>query len=523
MTKVMIADDEAFIRKGLMSLIDWNALGCEVVFAAANGRQVVEHLESDAPDIIISDIKMPVMDGIELAKYLQEHPAPMGRKLILLTAFADFEYARAAIQYSVSDYVTKDGDMDVIAAAVQRCKKQLAEEREAAGSTQDKISVFVKNVLDGTLFDTQEILSRAEPYALFSNGYCVVCATLSYKRAVSDSELVRLREHASRFFREEFSHCEHIVLPTGRKTLAVVLGGVSTAETVSRCRELCGAVAGLTELVLHTGVSAVHRSPTELPAAHREAIGACDLHFYSENCIHAFPERVSPSAPDAPALLDTLHEALRSGNTAVCEKRLSQLFAHQKDEKTSPAEVRRMAHTLFAMCHRALTHVGAAAADHGYTEQSFAAAVESAVTFEETCALQRALVQDTCRVAARALATDTNLITGAQHYISMHFSEPITLSGIAAAVGANPSYLSRAFKQKTGASIVDTITQMRMERAKQLIAQGALKIYEVSAAVGIDDAAYFSNVFHKYTGMYPKAYEEFLLRSERTQSDAGEE
>lgn len=515
MTRIMIADDEALIRKGLLSLVDWGALDCEVVFAASNGRQLVDNLEPCAPDIIISDIKMPVMDGLEVAKYLCEHPAPAGRKLILLTAFADFEYARAAIQYGVSDYVTKDGDMDVIAAAVQRCQIQLAQERQAAVSAQDQMGAFFKDVLDGTVFDASEIEARAQQAGLFADGYCVLCAALWRKHAVSDSEFLRLRQNVNRFLSEEFSYCTQIVVPMGRRGLAVVLGETDSAAAARHCRELCGAVAGLTELVLSAGVSDIHVSLTELPEAYREAARACDLQFYDGASVHAFPQSVACTPPEVSALLDAVRDALHGANESACEKSLAQLFALQKKEKAPSAEVRRTAQSLFALCRGALAHAGGAPDEHGHTEQAFAAALEGAACIEDACALQRQLVRDTCCAAARALAVDTNCIAGAQNYINRHFGEPVTLSDIAAAVGANPSYLSRVFKQKTGASIVDTITQKRMERAKQLIAQGTLKIYEVSAAVGIEDAAYFSNVFHKYTGMYPKAYHEFLLRQEQ--------
>lgn len=127
MYKILIADDEALMRKGLCTLIDWAKLGCQIVGTAENGLQAKQAVLDYQPDIIIADIKMPVMDGLELARWVCG--AQRQIQIILLTAFADFSYAQQAIQYGVSDYVTKTGNMNDIVAAVERCKQKLDQQR----------------------------------------------------------------------------------------------------------------------------------------------------------------------------------------------------------------------------------------------------------------------------------------------------------------------------------------------------------------------------------------------------------
>ena len=115
------------MRKGLCTLIDWAKLGCQIVGTAENGLQAKQAVLDYQPDIIIADIKMPVMDGLELARWVCG--AQRQIQIILLTAFADFSYAQQAIQYGVSDYVTKTGNMNDIVAAVERCKQKLDQQR----------------------------------------------------------------------------------------------------------------------------------------------------------------------------------------------------------------------------------------------------------------------------------------------------------------------------------------------------------------------------------------------------------
>ena len=118
MTSVMIVDDEKLVRMGIKEETDWDLIGCEVVAEASNGEEALELAEKTRPDLVISDIRMPRMDGIELAgKLLEKYPS---MKVIFLTAYNEFEYARKAVRIGVSDYILKpfqDGELE---ASVQR-------------------------------------------------------------------------------------------------------------------------------------------------------------------------------------------------------------------------------------------------------------------------------------------------------------------------------------------------------------------------------------------------------------------
>lgn len=164
MYKILIADDEALMRKGLCTLIDWAKLGCQIVGTAENGLQAKQAVLDYQPDIIIADIKMPVMDGLELARWVCG--AQRQIQIILLTAFADFSYAQQAIQYGVSDYVTKTGNMNDIVAAVERCKQKLDQQRLLHVDVGSRISSMLSAVLSGTLHHEAEIRQQAAALGL---------------------------------------------------------------------------------------------------------------------------------------------------------------------------------------------------------------------------------------------------------------------------------------------------------------------------------------------------------------------
>ena len=126
MWKVMIADDEPYIREGLEKLIPWGELGCELVYVAQNGQELLAQIQKDAPDIAVIDIKMPLMDGMEVAEYIYKNH--IRTSVIFLTAYADFQYARKAIQYQVSDYIVKTAALEEIPVAIENIKQRLESE-----------------------------------------------------------------------------------------------------------------------------------------------------------------------------------------------------------------------------------------------------------------------------------------------------------------------------------------------------------------------------------------------------------
>lgn len=126
MLRVMIADDEPYVREGLEKLIPWEELGCRLIYSAENGRDLLEKMDEELPDLVIVDIRMPLVDGLEVAEYIFRNR--LKTAVIILTAYADFHYAHKAIQYKVSDYIVKTSALEEIPAAIQRLQQRYESE-----------------------------------------------------------------------------------------------------------------------------------------------------------------------------------------------------------------------------------------------------------------------------------------------------------------------------------------------------------------------------------------------------------
>lgn len=160
--RVMIADDEPIMRKAMQTLVDWESLGCRLVAVAESGQEVMEQLEKEIPDILILDIQMPGMNGLDIAQYVWENKLPA--KVILLTAYADFSYAQTAIQYEVVDYVIKTGAFEGLVAAIEKAKTRIHDmESHQKEENQELLKEnFFKSIFDGTLYRREDILAKAD-------------------------------------------------------------------------------------------------------------------------------------------------------------------------------------------------------------------------------------------------------------------------------------------------------------------------------------------------------------------------
>lgn len=128
MWKVMAADDEAYMREALEKLINWEGMGCELKSVSSNGKELIEQMEAEHPDIIITDVRMPLMDGLEVCKYVYE-TCPEAQ-VIILSAYSDFEYARTAIHYSICEYVLKIAVLEELPQAVEKAIRNLEKNKK---------------------------------------------------------------------------------------------------------------------------------------------------------------------------------------------------------------------------------------------------------------------------------------------------------------------------------------------------------------------------------------------------------
>lgn len=509
MYRIIIADDEPIMRKGLMTLVDWKALDCEIVFAASDGQAVIDALAQYKPDIAILDIKMPRKSGIDVACHIYEKKLPV--KVILLTAYADFSYAQQAISYGVSEYVTKTGAMSGIVEAVEKCKAQLVQAQQTTVQNPEQVNLFLKSVLDGSLYDQNLILEKVSRYHLdFSQCYILSIDFVSIKPLNSTAEN-RIINNLESLLQSVFQLERICFIPMGKNRFCVVL--FAPGGTIHHsCVQVAETFSNLTGHLVYIGISHTVYSVFELAAALKQADEALEERFFEQDkAVHSFmhkPAMDKVQNKEALSFVTGIASSVEMGNEKEAVSLLERLFLIQKNNNSNPEEVKKEGLMLLNLCKIQLGHLGATLSELADSNGDFYATIQNCRFHSEYCDVLRSLTIGCCRTIASTLQYSSDAVLMAQNYIEKNYHHPITQSEIAAAINVNPSYLSRIFKNRTGVNMMDAINRKKIKHARELLDVGQLKIYEVAAVVGIEDTAYFSHLFKKYMGVSPKAYQE---------------
>lgn len=515
MYKVIIADDEAIMRKALLKLVDWESLNCKVIYAAEDGQAVIDYFETEKPDIIISDIRMPRIDGLRLAEYLSAHEPQI--KLILLTAYADFSYAQQAIRYHVSEYVVKSGASDQVVAAIKRCTNQLCTADQTQSQQPDYREQFFKMAIEGNTYPRNSLAIDTIRSNIHDFPRYVLVQRLSFDGASSNAMHPELHRRTTSFLSDTLSAYVEAQFCIEGIYEYFVLRQLPLDLLETYCRKAQSSFQYVVGTPLHVGVSELCKTVDGLSTASRQAREALEYGFYdSRKTIH-FYSRAHHFSSDSASFFSTqnarLATTLQLGAAAPSLDLLNETFEFQKRNNVHPSLVRKEGENLIALCKSSVAAAGKYWSDVLPDNiKKVPLSLQYCDQFDYYCKILTAIVDRTSNLIAKSLEQHNDIVLLAQSYIRANFQKDISLNDIASAVKVNPSYLSRTFKARTGTSIVDTITACRMEKAKILLAANHLRIQDIATEVGIENTTYFSQVFKKHVGMSPKDYQRFTER-----------
>lgn len=523
MYSVLIVDNEAIIRKGLRMGFDWQSMGCTVIGQAAGGEEALEKMEAQAPDILISDIRMPGMDGLELTRAVRSRFPHT--KVILVTAFSEFEYAQEALHQQVTDFIIKPTSREKMRAAVARATEQLDSEqkdREILKTLKQKHEdnlllrqqLFLEGVLSGRERSKLYVLEESERLGLRLQGrravyIRVVSGTDDESALCGDAE--ELKGYCARVFGET-----PLFLSAGENAVMLVAPPMEARALSAALEEISGLIDGMTEFGALFGVSGALSDAAMLPRAAQEARDACSyLDYDAAQTVMLYeniPQVSEEGAVQLRLRMKELSGALRALDRDAAFKALCKLDTAAREEKFPPQEMRRCMALLYNLCVSCLAAYDVRAALKegalpGEEEFLLRALKEGAL------ASGRALVDMTLRSMREGGGREAP-VARLQAFLNTHFAENLSLEEMAAMVHLSAGYLSREFKRAAGCTVGEYVNRLRIERAKAMLRDGSMRNADIAAAVGIEDPVYFSRVFKKATGLRPTEYRASLLRRE---------
>ena len=496
--KLLLVEDEAATRNGLLQHIDWQALGIREVATAKDGTEGLVQAEAFRPDILISDIRMPGMDGIALADAVLAF-LPRCR-IIFLSGYSDKAYLKAAIRFGAVSYVEKPIELDELTEAIGRAVQQCME--AANGATPPPLSdgSLIHSALHGAPEALAALAKRLQLGEERSG--CVVLLVRSH-REQEQAERVLAAMHQALRLRAR-------VCGTVGSQYAAVVSGLSPQALQQEATAFLGTLTRLCdgEHQFFCGVGTCVPTLADLNASYDAAACALKQLFFQGYGAVAF---YRPA--DAPAAnLQGIDEAaflrlVQDGDTQTVSAFLNRLCAQAQACAREGQIKDALLKYAFALTREAERRGIRAASGESESDHFFWNAISTAPTLEALRELFLTHVAQSIEAFQRQDANNRS-ITQVLRDIEQHYAhQDLSIKQLAERAYLTPTYLSFLFKKTTGQTASEWITSFRIEKAKELLLSN-VKLVEVAQRVGYGDANYFSKTFKRQTGMTPSKFRE---------------
>lgn len=529
--QVLLVDDEPYVVDDLTLSIDWRLLGIEGVYKAYSGAEAMDILSRTPIDIVVTDITMPGMSGLELAGVIRRRWKQT--KVLLLSGYAEFDYARQALEYGVSDYLTKPISDEMFVEKLSEVIGTIRREWLEIASYERAVSVFeehlpllrnnlLRDLIQGKRLSAERLESQLAKYQLpYEPGCRIVLMTLRLEgfHLFSADDMFLFEYAIDNIARELFGgefelwNCRDEL---GHLVYAVKWGDGGQPdddEMYGRITLLAEELQRNIENYLRGGVSIVISRggilPDDLPALYQSTLSSLRRHIGSGQGYFMTLDQ-APEEPADITALSLLYEPpsfvqlFESGQWDNAREKIDAVFAELSRMRIDTEEhLREFYSQLLNACYFIAHKNGRLLADIAGSELADRQPPATAQALKEWAELMLSRIQS--RLEAEMNDSRRQLVRQVHEYIDAHL-DSATLQSIADHVSLHPVYLSKVYKQETSQSIGDTIYRRRMERATHLLRNTKLKIYEITTMLGYSNAHYFIKLFKEYSGLTPQEY-----------------
>lgn len=484
MYSVILVDDEEMILRGLLRLVPWEDYGLEVKATATDGAQAWKLFQENRFDIVITDIRMPHMDGIALLKNICTHDA--STKCIVLSGYDDFAYIKQALQLGIENYLLKPIDEEELSATLLSTTDKLDSE-----SRQAHISRLGEDTLRDHLIERwlagsmawDEMKSRAALVGLCMEAawYIVVIACVG--EGFDSRSIPRVRKDVRLF-----------ASTMDPQLVTLLLAGEGTAPETEK--EALSLFNQPFPSHIDLGVSSAVFRLEEVPVAKREANRSLVWHKLLPGHVNVLPVSQSGGCPDGAASKAQLAIAVKRGaSSEMIEQALGVCHAEIESQPSESGQ--------FAIFYDLLEII-----DTEGPQVPSASLEEHPTTMAE--AWEAFCIAIRHQAEQRIYAPANPAIEAIYRYVDEHYQDDISLKKLGDDLHFNPAYLGQLFKQQSGILFLDYLCAYRIDKAKNLLATSVYRSGDIAKMVGFRNPNYFANVFHKLTGLYPTVYRKKL-------------
>jgi len=523
MFKLIIVDDEEIAREGLSQFIEWKQLGFELVQCFADGKEAIDYLKNHSVDVVLTDIDMVDISGLDLSKYIYENVPNV--KTVIISGHKNFEYAKAAIKYNVEYYLTKPIDMSEIRKVFVELKKSLLDLKRIQNENKEKSERYQKllpilkeqfllYILTGSIRDEDELNSRLQAIGL------PAYSDLSYS-CIIDVEINNIhKEHNGRFksslqriFQDNRNNVHYLSFYYSQNLMKILAISSKTEKSSMKeninhfLNEIKQSIHQNFEIELSLEKGPIYNDLFELSRTMR-------LHTTSYNNGLKVEEK---SQIDLKEYRQFMYKYKRfiplliNGEQEKIKENLNVIF--EEIEPFPITDIQRLITDLFVMITQSFAEYGIDI----FTNKNETLSYHDILEMDDVDEIRNwsnHCLDQLMKDYLESQDSETNqIISKAMDYIQSRYYEDISLDDVADYIYLNPVYFSRLFKDYTGRNFSEYLRTMRVEKAIELLEENKYKVYEISNKVGYKSSKYFSRVFKQHTGFSPQEYSYKVLNS----------
>ncbi|CAM2792487.1 response regulator [Paenibacillus sediminis] len=540
MYKLILVEDEEHVREGLLEEIDWNQYGFEVVDNAENGKEAVEMIDKLLPDVVVTDIQMPFMNGLQLSEWIRDN-YPM-TKIIILTGYDEFEYAQKAIRLQIDEYVLKPFSSDEFIHILTKVKRQLDDEVADKENVLTLSEHYRKSlpVLQGVFLSSlvtsklpaREIHEKSSLYHIDLNGTGFMVSVINIdvvrpempNNIAASSTLRETGETQLQMFAvlniaEEivhkhslgkvFIHGDHLIVLTISQDQDQELVSQRTLEVLEEIRQ---SVEKYLKLTVTIGAGAVCDTIEHINESYNNAIQALDYRLIIGNNKVIWIDDVETRRCDTISF-DQLQEqslirSLKVGTVQEATEMIDSLFAGLEQLPVSIQDFQIYLLEILTAIIKVAKEMNVELDEMFGTNILPFAEIYKFNNPQEA----KQWILTVCTKLMNNIATDRQssykkLVEEAIAYMKAHYQDSdISISKVCKHLHISAGYFSNIFKKEAKTTFVNYLMQIRMEAAKDMLRSTDMKTFEIAEQIGFSDPNYFSFCFRKKFGISPKEY-----------------
>ncbi|MGO4547113.1 response regulator [Paenibacillus sp. 2TAB23] len=525
--KVLLVDDEAHITRNLEKVIPWEMLGLTVGGTAKNGMEALELMEQHSFDLLLCDIRMPVMDGLELVRHIRDKAMPCD--IIMLSGYQDFAYTRTAIQFGVNDYVLKPIPYDELTGVIARVMssqrnklKQLQEEKQKLGRMIDLASekILYDIIMDYTDVTADNWLLTGDEQQLKQQQFVLIVLDLDVSsestkdwRDWSDKERKlwnfavcnvlreRLQQNGLHYAVIQIRDGEWCVLIETDKEAAFDL-----SEIKGWAEMLMSAIKNHVKLSLFAGIFREFAAVADLSQAYKLVQQGMQL-TPEHDSIAVYPSEQQKSSQADQAFWDTAEKmigAVKRGDSIGVDNELQGITTLlQRMNEPSLNRVKPLLHFFVLHLMREMKEMGIFSREQ---EDMLWRRLDRRFGIKDLLSVIRQVTNAVSEKSTDKKKQSERSMSEAKSFLDRNLYRDLSVEETATHVGLSTSYFSLLFKQTFGETFIEYVTRQRMERAKAMLGETAKSIAQIAKEVGYAERRYFTKVFMKYTGENPTDY-----------------